>query len=104
MSPAAAMIAVPCWSSWKTGMSSSSRRRCSMMKHSGALMSSRLIPPKVGPSSFDAVDELVDVAGVDLEVDRVDVGEALEEDGLALHHGLGGERPRSPRPSTACRC
>ena len=47
--PAAAMIAVPCWSSWKTGMSISSRSRCSMMKHSGALMSSRLMPPKDGP-------------------------------------------------------
>ena len=47
--PAAAMMAVPCWSSWKTGMSISSRRRSSMMKHSGALMSSRLMPPKDGP-------------------------------------------------------
>ena len=47
--PAADTIAVPCWSSWKIGMFISSRRRCSMMKHSGALMSSRLMPPKVGP-------------------------------------------------------
>ena len=47
--PAAAMIAVPCWSSWNTGMSSSSRKRLSMMKHSGLLMSSRLMPPNVGP-------------------------------------------------------
>ena len=46
---ASAMMAVPCWSSWKTGMSISSRRRCSMMKHSGALMSSRLMPPNAGP-------------------------------------------------------
>ena len=38
-----------------------------------------------------AVDELVDVLGVDLEVDAVDVGEALEQDGLALHHRLGAE-------------
>ncbi|MNZ73545.1 hypothetical protein D3C78_919570 [compost metagenome] len=49
MRPAAAMMAVPCWSSWKTGISISSRRRLSMMKHSGALMSSRLMPPKEGP-------------------------------------------------------
>ena len=35
-----------------------------------------------------AIDELVDVAGVDLDVDAVDVGEALEEHGLALHHRL----------------
>ena len=39
-----------------------------------------------------AVDEVVDVLGVDLEVDRVDVGEALEQDRLAFHHGLGAER------------
>ena len=48
-SPAAAMMAVPCWSSWKTGMSSSSLSFSSMMKQSGALMSSRLMPPKLGP-------------------------------------------------------
>lgn len=39
----------------------------------------------------DAVDEFVDVFGIHLEVDRIDVGEALEEDGLALHDGLRGE-------------
>ena len=50
--PAAAMIAVPCWSSWNTGMSRSSRSRCSMTKHSGARMSSRLIPPQLLPSSL----------------------------------------------------
>ena len=90
--PAAAMIAVPCWSSWNTGMSISSRRRCSMMKHSGALMSSRLMPPKVGAEIAHAVDELVGVLGVDLEVDRIDVGEALEQHRLAFHHRLGGQR------------
>ena len=39
-----------------------------------------------------AVDELVDVLGVDLEVDAIDVGEALEQDGLAFHHRLRGQR------------
>ena len=38
-------MAVPCWSSWKTGMSSSSRSLSSTSKHRGAAMSSRLIPP-----------------------------------------------------------
>ena len=47
-----------------------------------------------GAKEPHAVDELVDVAGVDLEVDRIDVGEALEEDGLAFHHRLGGQRPK----------
>ena len=52
--PALEMIAVPCWSSCMTGMSSSSFRRCSILKHSGALISSRLIPPNVGAIAFTA--------------------------------------------------
>ena len=39
-----------------------------------------------------AVDELVDVAGVDLEIDRIDVGKALEQRRLALHDRLRRER------------
>ena len=39
----------------------------------------------------DTVDEFVDVACVELEVDGIDVGEALEQRRLALHHRLGGE-------------
>jgi hypothetical protein len=66
-------------------MSISSRSRCSMMKQSGALMSSRLIAHRV--------DEGVDVLGVDFEVDRIDVGEALEQHRLAFHHRLRGKRP-----------
>jgi hypothetical protein len=45
---ASTTIAVPCWSSWKTGMSSDSRNRASTSKQRGAAMSSRLIPPKPG--------------------------------------------------------
>ena len=33
------------------------------------------------------------ILGVDLQIDRIDIGEALEQDRLALHHRLGGERP-----------
>ena len=32
------------------------------------------------------------VGGVDLDIEHVDAGEFLEQDGLALHHRLGGER------------
>jgi hypothetical protein len=62
-----------------------------MMKQSGALMSSRLMPPKLGPESA-RVDELVDVLGVDLEIDGIDIGKALEQHRLALHHRLGRQR------------
>ena len=45
---ASTTTAVPCWSSWKTGMSSDARRRSSISKQRGAEMSSRLMPPKPG--------------------------------------------------------
>ena len=49
-SAASSTIAVPCWSSWNTGMSSRSCRRRSTSKQRGAEMSSRLMPPKPGAS------------------------------------------------------
>ena len=48
MSAANTTTAVPCWSSWNTGMSSDAARRSSTSKHTGAAMSSRLIPPNPG--------------------------------------------------------
>ena len=41
---------------------------------------------------LDAIDELVGILGGDLEVDGIDVGEALEQHRLAFHHRLGGQR------------
>jgi hypothetical protein len=38
------------------------------------------------------VDDAVDLARVDLDVEDVDAGELLEQDRLALHHRLAGER------------
>ena len=96
-------MAVPCWSSWKTGIFI---RRCSpasISKHSGALMSSRLMPPKVGSSARDGVDELLGVALVDLDVEHVDAGELLEQHRLAFHHRLRRRAGRS-RPARAPRC
>src|SRR5690606_18646818 len=45
-----------------------------------------------GTEIAHAVDEGVDILGIDLEVDRIDISEALKQDGLAFHYGLGGER------------
>ena len=47
-SAASTTMAVPCWSSWKTGMSSISLSRSSTSKQVGAAMSSRLMPPQTG--------------------------------------------------------
>ena len=46
------IIAVPCWSSCMIGIFNSSLSLLSISKHSGALMSSRFIPPKVGSIAF----------------------------------------------------
>ena len=93
VSAASTTIAVPCWSSWNTGMSSSSRSLASTSKQRGALMSSRLMPPNPGAISCTAADDLVGVLGVQADRPGVDAGEPLEQGGLALHHRQRGVRP-----------
>ena len=87
--PAAEMMAVPCWSSWKTGMSSSSCSSVSMQEAFGGLDVLQIDAAEGDADVLDHGDELVGVGGLDLDVDAVDVGEAFEQDGLALHHRLG---------------
>ncbi|MNV92240.1 hypothetical protein D3C71_1868140 [compost metagenome] len=41
-----------------------------------------------GSEETHAVDELVDVFGIDFKVDGIDVGKALEQHGLAFHDRL----------------
>jgi hypothetical protein len=48
ISPARHTIAVPCWSSWNTGISSSSLSLSSISKQAGAAKSSRFIHQNVG--------------------------------------------------------
>ena len=48
MTPESEMTAVPHWSSWKTGMSSSRSSVSSISKQAGEAMSSRLTPPYCG--------------------------------------------------------
>ena len=85
------MIAVPCWSSWKTGMFMPLAQLSLDVKHSGALMSSRLMPPRWAPGGDD-VDQLVRVVLGQLDVEHVDAGELLEQAALPFHHRLGGQR------------
>ncbi len=40
----------------------------------------------------DDIAEMLRIGGVDLDVEHVDIGEFLEQDGFALHHRLAGER------------
>ena len=104
-SAAPEMIAVPCWSSWKTGMFISAFRRSSISKHSGARDVLEVDAAEGRLEELDGADELLGVVRGELEVEDVDVGEALEEDALALHHRLAGERRRCcPARGPPCRC
>ena len=53
-------------------------------------------PAEARLEQFDAVDEALRVLGFHLDVDRIDVGEALEKHGLAFHHRLGRQRAEVP--------
>ena len=101
MSAAEAMIAVPCWSSCMTGMSSSSTSRRSISKHSGAFMSSRLIPPKVGAIRLTAA---MNSSGsvVSISMSKALIPEkCLKSMHLPSMTGLAASGPMSPSPSTA---
>src|SRR3546814_8127280 len=58
----------------------------------GALDVLKVDPAEARLHQFDRVDEAIDILGLEFEVDRVDIGEALEQHRLAFHHRLGGER------------
>lgn len=100
MSPAAVMIAVPCWSS-KDGNVEKLFQPLLDDEAVGRLDVLKVDAPEAGAEIAHAIDEGVRVAGVDLKVDRVHVREPLEEHGLAFHHGLEASAPRSPRPRIA---
>ncbi len=100
-SAAPEIIAVPCWSSWKTGMSSSRLSASSTSKHSGALMSSRLIPPNVGAMNRQAatisstVLALISISNTSTSAKR------LKRTPLPSITGLDASGPLSPNPNIA---
>ena len=98
---ASVTTAVPCWSSWNTGMSSASLSASSTWKAPGAAMSSRLIPPNVGASRMT-----VSMISSGLDTSR-QIGNAstpansLNSRALPSITGIAPFGPMSPRPSTA---
>ena len=55
-------------------------------------MSSRLMPPKVGSSNWQTLMISSGSCAVDFDVEHIHVGKALEQNRLAFHHRLAGER------------
>ena len=101
MRAAATMMAVPCWSSWKMGMSHTSLSLRSISKQRGAEMSSRLTPPKE-PASRATVWTISSTS-----LERMHSGtaltlpKALKSTHLPSITGIPASGPMSPRPSTA---
>ena len=99
--PAAEMMAVPCWSSWNTGMSSRPCSSVSMVKHSGLRMSSRLMPPKVMPMFFTTVmNSSASVVVTSMSMESTSA-KRLKRTLLPSITGLDASAPRLPSPRMA---
>ena len=98
---AAATMAVPCWSSWKTGIFMRSRSFCSTKKHSGALMSSKFMPPKVG-SSAAIISTSLSTSFSWISISKTSIfANFLNRTALPSITGLEASGPIFPRPKTA---
>ncbi len=95
------MMAVPCWSSWKTGMPISALRRRSISKQSGARMSSRLMPPKVGSRSLTVrMNSSGSVVATSMSKTSMSA-KRLNRTPLPSITGLPARAPMLPSPKTA---
>ena len=98
---AAVMMAVPCWSSWNTGMFMRSFNASSTLKHSGALMSSRLMPPKVG-SRLAMISIRRSGSGSSISISNTSISaNFLNNTPLPSMTGFAASGPMFPSPNTA---
>ena len=101
VSAASTTIAVPCWSSWKTGMSRLSRSRRSTSKQRGAAMSSRLMPPNPG-AIISTVRTISSVSWVARQIGQASMSaNRLNSAALPSITGSAAPGPMLPSPSTA---
>ena len=100
ISAASSTIAVPCWSSWNTGMPRSCSRR-SISKHRGAEMSSRFTPPKTGATER-TVSMIESASCVSRQRGHASTpANSLNSSALPSITGMAASGPMLPRPSTA---
>ncbi len=99
--PAPVMMAVPCWSSCMTGISSSFLSRSSISKHSGALISSKLMPPKVGEINLTVCTNLSTSLVLTSMSKTSTSPNILKSNPFPSITGLPDSGPISPSPRTA---
>ena len=92
------MIAVPCWSSWNTGMSIEAIEPLFDLEALRRADVLEVDPAERGLEQLHGLDHELGVFSRELDVEHVDARETLEEDALALHHGLSGQRPDVAEP------
>ena len=95
------IMAVPCWSSCITGIFNSSFKRRSISKDSGAFMSSRLIPPKVG-AIFFTVSTNPSMSLQSISISKTSISaKILNNKAFPSITGFEASGPMSPNPKTA---
>ena len=78
-----------------------SRHFCSTIKHSGALISSRLIPPKVG-SKAQTISTNLSTSFSCISISKTSIlANFLKSTALPSITGLDAKGPISPKPNTA---
>jgi hypothetical protein len=98
---ASTTIAVPCWSSWNTGMSRSARSRRSISKQRGAEMSSRLMPPNPG-EMCRTVATISSTSCVSRQIGQASMpAKRLNSAAFPSITGRAAPGPMLPSPSTA---
>ena len=101
INPAVVIIAVPCWSSWKIGISTNSFNFCSITKHSGAPISSKLIPPNEHAIFLIVlIISLVSFESTSISIESISAN-LLNNTDLPSITGLDARAPRSPNPKIA---
>ena len=99
--PAKVITAVPCWSSWKTGMSQRSFSFFSISKQRGAAMSSKFTPPKE-PASMATVLTISSTSLLRMHKGIASTSpKALNRTHLPSMTGIPASGPISPSPKTA---
>ena len=101
MSAAVVIIAVPCWSSWKMGISNNSFNFCSIMKQSGAAISSRFMPPNVPPIFL--IVSIIDyglLLLISISMESMSAN-LLNSTDLPSITGLDASAPKFPNPKIA---
>ena len=99
--PADTIIAVPCWSSWNTGISNSSFNLFSISIHLGEFISSKFIPPNTGSNNF-TVFTISSISIVSIQIGKASTfPNSLNNIAFPSITGIDALAPIFPRPSTA---